>query len=410
MYTLVYGLIPFLIMYEYTESGIDTLGIDFSDLELTYILAVLIFSVAGYFLIGLGYRVKVRSHSIKQSNNVTFGRRLFPVLIITTLIAFVSLYLWTRSYGGPLEMMKYAQFIRSGYVIKENKFAFFKRFANISTMGAYIAFGLIINPGIEKQHRFLNYVMLSINVYVKIMYSLIDDGRMTTAIFIVGFPAVYIYHKYLRNKVNLRKALLILGVLLVSGYVLIIFSNPIMNYVRYGEFNMTFAEFDLLSSLRRELGYTFASSQTAMKLRFEGYDYTFLRDVASGLFSYLPTGLTPVYARTHLTYINSVNLYGPDVQYGSPPDFLSVSLYDLGILGVIIYPILFGLVIKQLDKFFKRYKVSSIWGTILYICLAFRISRVIANASFYNVALSIFHIVFTYCLYWVVNHFSTKNI
>lgn len=422
MYALVYGIIPFLILYSYDSSGVITYGIDYSKEGVLNICILFFITVFSYFLIGLGYRAKVRKKyrantslchdDLSVTENQLFeedASKYLGFTIILTIISAISLFLWTRAYGGPTKMMVHAQALRSGFISISNSLAFFKRFANVSTISSYLAFAILIDKNAKSSHRIVSLISLMISIYVKIMYSLIDDGRMGAGIFIIGFPAIIIYKQLLMKRISISKVIKKGVVFLSIGYLLIIFSNPLMEYVRTGTYSMNIADFNLTTSLRDELGYTFDSSQTAISVWNEGFDYTILQDLASGFFSIFPTGLTPQFARTHLTYINSVNLYGAHVQYGSPPDFLTVAIYDLGIAGIIIFPFMFGVILHKVDVFFDAYKRKNVWGLVFYLCLAFRISRIVANAAMYNVILSVFYLFFSAVLLFFIKRFKVKR-
>ena len=423
MYALIYGFVPFLVLYSYSSSGITTYGIDYSSKGVVITTFLLFASVFSYLLLELGYRATIRREydyykrtaddnvlpfSEEESLNENTSHYI-GFAIALTIISALSLYLWTRAYGGPTKMMVHAQALRSGFTSVSNSLAFFKRFANVSTISSYLAFAILIDKNAKPSNRFISLVLLGTSIYVKVMYSLIDDGRMGAGIFVVGFPAIIIYKNLLLKKTSLGKVARLGGIVLVIGYLLIIFSNPLMDYIRTGTYSMNIEDYDIFASFREEFGYTFHSSQTAMELRYNGFDYTYFQDIASGFFSIFPTSLTPKFARTTLTYINSVNLYGAHVQYGSPPDFLSAAIYDLGYFGLIVFPFLLGVLLHKIDVFFEEYKRKSVWGLVLYICLAFRLARIMANAAMYNVVLSVFYLLFSAALLVLFKKFTIRR-
>lgn len=416
MFALIYGLVPAIILLEYYGKGVESYGIDYSGKGLFKLFILLIFGIIFYAMMDLGYRASISrlphlslglSRKLNKCEN---DSKMFVLIVVLTIISVISLFLWTQAYGGAQVMMTHASALRSGFTSIDNGFAFFKRFANVSTISSYIAFSYALDKSKKPQIRFINLVCLCVSIYVKIMYSLIDDGRLGAGIFVIGFPAIILYKKLIDKKITIRKIGIVGMALIIVAYLFMVFSNPVMNSIRTGEMNLTIDDFNITTSIREELGYTIESAQKAIELRYEGFEYTFFKNVSSGVFAYLPRGITPAYAKTTLTQINSINLYGSNVHYGSPPDLISACIYDLGYLGVIVYALLLGIIVRKFDTFFKTYKTQSKWGLIVYLCLLFRISRVVANASFYNVALSVFYLVIAALILWVIHHIKGKDL
>ena len=414
MYALIYALVPFTLLTIHNNGG-DVGNYLRFDSDST-LLAMFAFSLIGYCLIDFGYKVKIKRYKKERVRTIESQEvltttdkevnRLTVLSIILTLLSLVSLYLWSRAYGGPFKMMAYASLIRSGYDTTKNGLAFFKNPANLCTMGSYVSFLCLIQN--KQRNRALNLLLLVLNIYAKILYSLIDDGRMNAVIYFVGFVAIYYYFKLNNREIKLRTVASRALLIAIVSFFLMVFASTIMDRFRYNSNELTFAEFDFSSSLVKEFRYTFSDLYTSIGKRWNGFEYTFFRNILSGLFAYFPTALKPEYAKVSLTKINSINVYGEAYSNhsGSPPDFLSVAIYDVGFVGIILYPIILGILLRILDEKFRYYKKDSVFGMTVYLCLLFRIARIIPNASMYNVILSLFYIVISSLLYYMINRVS----
>jgi len=156
----------------------------------------------------------------------------------------------------------------------------------------------------------------------------------------------------------------------------------------------------LLESIMGELNYIYVAGQTAVEhCTTQGCPWLIGHDVGSSLFAWVPSALTPKSLINVWDY-NTYLIAGADAMAQYPTDLISTSLYDLGILGPILLPAFWGILISKLESLHSNN--NSPLFTVLYYSLAMTLVRVVNYSMFSATVASVFHIFVTAVVYWAV--------
>ena len=101
---------------------------------------------------------------------------------------------------------------------------------------------------------------------------------------------------------------------------------------------------------------------------------------------------------------NHTGVYGQ-----SPTSILAQSIYDLGFLGVLLIPCIYGFVIRKIENKLESYGSNIFYNTI-YIVLGFYLAKGIVYFSMYNIMMNIFFIVAACIIYKVLHKIGMKSV
>ena len=100
-----------------------------SDLLVYYASKEILYYYSTFAIITMFYLVLCIFSSKKKINSVKSeykyiidgnSKYLLFVNVVFALVGFASLMLWTKAYGRPWDMIKYANKVRSGYIVDHN--------------------------------------------------------------------------------------------------------------------------------------------------------------------------------------------------------------------------------------------------------------------------------------------------
>ena len=141
VYGATFGILPsvYLFMYEFLQ--IRVIRIFYNQTDLNYLWMWFALAVVGYVVFKAAYKISLASKAaeIKELNlqsdksSQRDYARLELTGIICLVVGVVSLYLWTRAYGGIFDLIQVANLVRSGLYDVVNTLAFFKHPAKVIT-------------------------------------------------------------------------------------------------------------------------------------------------------------------------------------------------------------------------------------------------------------------------------------
>lgn len=417
MYGVTYGIVlSLLIIFEmndiYRTSG-RYLRFDYSDRGLTRAAWWFGAAVIGYIFF------RFASAACGKGKNYVFtygGRRITQLpdpfrvekmlshlqstSVLCLIIGIVSFYIWTSGWGGYMTLFENAAAIRDGSYGMKNPVAFFARPALLVTTVSMISVYLIN----KKKNIFLNTVLFLISFTLSMMYYLANDGRMALAMYllIVIFMWIGLFEE--REKGSTKK-LVGLAVCFVV-FVLVILNMDKLTYQLRNDAALEIEEEPLLDSIMDELAYIYVAGQTSVKHCLENRGPLLIgHSLVRALFAWVPTSLTPKGLINVWDYNTDLISFGNAMaQY--PTDMISSSLYDLGILGPILMPAFWGVVIGKLERIANTN--SGALNRVIYYSVAMVLVRAVNYGMLAETVLSVFHIFVMAVVFWLISHIKWR--
>lgn len=399
MYALIYGLIPFLIHSSYNYIN---LNIDYSQQGIIQIIILQILSIIGYISLNIGYVLKFklpnkRKKMLKESKLLKAG-------IIILVISLLSILLWTNAYGSPLGIIEHASAIRSDRSHIYNPFAFMKHTSSLVMFASYIFYSLIINNKNKKNIGI--FILFLISVGGSIFYIIANDGRMLAGVYLFMFVITDSRVKLLEGKKSIQKIIVQYIFIGIIALMLISFSGPALYYVQYGIWDNT--SISIIQILKNEFGYTVISGQNALNYRYNNYmPLRFLEDILSGLLAWMPAR----YTQDTFTTLFELNTSLTSGTTGTvPTDFITMTIYSLGVLGSVVIPVFTGIFIKVLDTYYETIKSKhEVYYSFLYTLISFYLLKSISHFDLNNIMLNIFYFVIGHIIVLIVNKFTLSQ-
>lgn len=386
LYALIYGLVPSLALLTGYSDHVHLYYIDYSQDGVLTLFIWLVFSIIGYGCMNLGYIIKffpnrkIEETDVKQVNN------LYIAGIISLIIGFLSLLLWTKVFGSPFGILPYASEIRSGDTKIYNPFTFFKHPSALLMFSSYIFFVILGDKKYKKNFKgIITWILFIFSVFWACIYNIANDGRLT----LILFFAVFFLYKAIgqKKRIPLTK-FIIIGAL---AFILMSVSNVFLDYIKFGSFRATPIQFDPINMLLHELGYTLRSQQVAFNaLANHAAGTRIVGDLMNGLFAWFPSMLKPFDYMSLFKYNTLLSGYTTGTL---PTDFLSMCIYDLGIVGIVILPLALGVIVKKIDKYFDTRRNQNYFLILQILVSAWFSLKIIAYADFENVMRSSFFII-----------------
>lgn len=303
-------------------------------------------------------------------------------------VAVVAQVLYSRAHGGlwALTQDAAALAIRSGLSQTVNPFSFLQPFGLFSAMATFLFFGLLLQQkSTERTIGFLISAVFSAYVY----YTLF--GRLDFLVFILSLVlARALYANSSAVGLIVRGMILMAGVVLLAFFLSAYFevkSSESISLFFFNEFSFPFA--------------SFVSIINAAEVQ-----YYFFRD-----FLFLPVYLLPSsFYADYFPLVSAQNTYlvvGSErgtvgVTGGIPVDLLSLGYYQLGVIGVPLTGVVWGFVLRKLQRFLDRIEPKGIRATLTsYISLKVAIFGVLYTQPEHIVTRN-FALIATLFLVWLV--------
>lgn len=409
IYLFAYALIPLIIHIKYSKYGTlypMNIYLDYSESGIDALYISCLLSFIGYIFLTLGY---LDNHKLKFGNNKTNVKKLEnndenilrSSVIITATIGVISLYVWSKAYGGVNKLILEANAVRGGFSEVYNPFAFFKRFASILLISSYGFFVLIVQT---KKKKLIDILFWILTLVLSFMFLLASDGRMTAGFYFIGYLVIYVQCKSRLINQKLKFKDIIRIIIFLSITILIMMKMDDLTYyirngVRYSKISRD--ESSLINGLIYELSFVEKSSQVAI-LNARKIGLQLLDDIGYGLTTWIPSRwLSSSFAR-----LWSVNTELANVASGELPcGIVTQGFYDLRISGVIIFTFLYGKLIKKVDSL----NINTMYGLTLYASIFYPIVRVVSYGMFYDIILGLFKIFVFVVIYSTVRKLMRTN-
>lgn len=404
MYAFMYGLYPLLMSFvvefcpydsHLITSVISYKGYGYLALLYFYFLAFLGFAVFDVFY--NKFNVKLYNSKIILNCYDSEVKLSSKIGWICFLIGSVSFYLWGQSYGSIQFLMENAAAARSGILDSVSNTKFFKRPATLLFLSSLIFFSICYtNYSIKNiKNSITNYIGLFLSLFLTCLYLICNDGRLTIILYLLSLLWI--------TTLSLNKRKLI-KVLFVSSFIMVVLLCLILNldyityFIRHGEILENSSDKNILYAFIAETIFWQKGAQTAIMARFSGdVGFTIFDDLMTGAMAWLPYSLK-ITGFEDVWDINTKLIYGDiSITHGQMPcDLITQAFYDLDIIGVLLYNMFLGIIIKKVDLCNKSY---SCFSKAIMASVMVMIMRMVPYFSFYDIISSLFKIVIGYSIY-----------
>lgn len=387
MYSFVYGFFPMLAFFMESNGESNFEYYDFSDAGIFNLYMLFFFSICGFVIINYTYGIFKKQYVVRQESRGFSYRIVLICGLISLIIGWGGLLIWTNAYGSLNEFILHAGAIRSGRDTIYNPYAFMQHFAQFVEM-AFLAFVTVLigDKSLTSGKRFLTTLLFLLSLIGFYFYVMATDSRVQIAY--IGVATLLIYLRYTSN---IRRSLILFVLMSFALLVLIMHVEPIMIFIRRGDWIAP--EFSILDKLIVEFRFTQSAQMASFKLWFEGTLHLKLfDDLIIALTSWVPRRFVPFDIPLSVWDYNTLNVVGVLGLGQSPSDFLATSIYDMGLLGVVILPFMFGYFIAIADNSLSKHSYSAQANVYYGACVAMFMHKIshFSLASFMRIGFLIF--------------------
>jgi len=297
--------------------------------------------------------------------------------IVCMFIGLLSIYLWSKAFGGIFDLIKVGNAVRGGWSTAVNELAFFKHPSRLILISSFASL-LLIKYSHKKT---LNKVIFIISFIYSILFLLANDGRGSFALYFIVL-AFIILGVFEKRNFSFKKMLL-LFLLAILGFILIMNLDAITRFVRTGVYENTYNR-SFLSAILKEFAHIMISGQTALRHAFSG-TFLIVDDILYGAMAWIPSSLKPFEAVNIWNYNTALAASGFNGQY--PCDIVSTSLYDLSIAGPIVFGLFWGSVLRRIEQLRVG---GTVFHLVCYYSFFLTCIQLVQSCMLYSFVLSIF--------------------
>lgn len=407
MYIVGFAVIP-IITYAVYLNGYRASTLLYDGYMWTHFI-IFICTVVAYCTMKFGYKIKQRKPKKKSNQDYV---KMIMLMTLLLIISVISLSFWASGFGGINELITNANSIRAGFIKSSSNKAFFKHFVPMSMIVSFIAFNYLFIDKNYKRKISTIYVFFTfiVSIFISIIFILANDGRMLAGVYIILFCLLLIKNEYEVKNKNLKSISFKILILSILAIIIIINADSIFGVIKGNTVvtSTSVEERNIFSSLAYEFSFTLTGIQQAIITYVNGTSkLTIINDVINGVFAWLPTSFKPficVDVWDYNTALMNTGVYGQ-----SPTSILAQSIYDLGFLGVLLIPCIYGFVIRKIENKLESYGSNIFYNTI-YIVLGFYLAKGIVYFSMYNIMMNIFFIVAACIIYKVLHKIGMKSV
>lgn len=370
LYFISYVIVPLFFLnteipYDYNKHWVDLFTYNF--LYSNKIIEIAFFALIGYLLFSMGYRlINFKKKELFIPNSAQ-NKKLINASIILLFFGVSSFLIYLSSLGSIVQgyLSNNRMLFEDDKVEITSNVSYLRMFSKLIISSTYLLWGLSKDNKNNKTVKALLYI----GIFSSISYLFYSSGRLS----IIMFFFTFLLAEFIRiNKISFPKIGLITSFAIFvtlfgkSLFRIFIYDNSLeRSFERMAESSSSLTPlFDFLGEFSFPLyGFSNAIETNSEWLLFKD---------AIFWFTYIfPASLFPTIENTSLQ--NTRNLIGNYVTSANyPSDILTYGYLNMGIFGVIITPILFGIICKWVDSF-KRKGYSNV-STIFTIAFAFSIS------------------------------------
>ncbi len=377
MYAFVYGFLPFLIFWKEANGERNLAWYDYSADGIFHLYFMFFFSVLAYPLLLLFYRAVhgdgvARTDSFRAAREADLrcreDRHVLLCGVATLVIGLVSLLLWTRAYGSVYQFILNASSIRSGKSGVSNSLAFMKYLAKAVEIAAYALLAAFLVNRPRGWSRVLYLAVLALAVWATVLYLLASDGRTVIAMSAVAVIVLLLRH---RRGERIGRYLAVAALAAAAALALTISADTFTRYFRTGVWQLR--ETGFLDSIINEFQFVYSAQGYAIHAALSGsLESKFLDDLLIAVTRWIPSRFLPISLPDTVWAYNTANIYGSSASGTSPTDLLSTGIYYFGLVGVVVWPAVFGAAVGLMQNLLDRdnsYRVSPYYALLVGTCI-----------------------------------------
>ena len=356
MYSLVYGFIPFILYLQESNGHRNLYFYDYSRPGIGRIYLMWFLSIVAYGLMNLAYW-SVKQNAVPATANLGlqeedksfYVKKLTVCGIIALVVGWSSLYLWTRAYGSLTNFIAQAARIRSGKGSIYNPFAFVKHFVAILQLSLYSLFSAVLYERPKLLKKIFYGFLIALSLLGNYLYFMASDSRIT--IIFIGLAALIIGLRH-RKKEKVSRYLIFAGIICFILLNVTMLADTFTHYMRYGEWRAQSGGF--VGNLTKEFRFIISSDMRAIKAWVTGdLQIQIGNDLLSAITSWIPERFLPFKIPVTLWKYNT-SLYSRESTGTNPTSLVATSVYELGLVGTIVFPLLFGFFTAFVEKILRR--------------------------------------------------------
>lgn len=399
-YGVVYGLLPILYFVWHFCFGWneELMGntIDFSIDGLFNLLFWIASSILMYMFIQISYGFN-KGEGRRGNNNLLIVthtendyKQIQILVVLTTVIGLVCMYLWSRAYGGIYALIEVGNKVRGGTYKLLNKLAFFKHPSKLLILSTYLTIVLVRH----KKHVLFNLFIFALSFYYAILFLLANDGRMTTVCFLL--IVLFLWSDFFNNKQSIKKKFVYLFLLIIVSGVLVSNLDSITFYIRNGKVSKAGNKRSLIEEVLYGYAYIIISSQSAVEHLCDiSHIWLLLNELLSGCLAWIPTSFKPKWLINIWSY-NTNLVFNSEKWSGQLPcDLVTESIYNMGVLGF-LWGCFIGFIIRKLDLKYER--GNSLFFNCIYCVFILEGFRWVTSFMLYDIILNLFYIAIAYVI------------
>lgn len=407
LYACSCGFFAAILCFLYSFKGIKLhlstlVVVEYDEESLMNLFIFWLCSVIGYIFLSLGYRLVKNRKLIIGKKRLMRGemndRLIMLTALICTVVGYLAIIIWTSDMGGISNYIKLASAIRGDYAnVLGNYHMGWRKIARLLPPATYMTFFLIL-----KSHgKVLRYwFAFIISIVGSIIYLICNDGRLTTAMFLLVLAVGYFRYGDRRDE-NIKKQFTVFAVVLLFAFILLANLDDISYFIRNGAIpskKVSNSENGIFMSLMSEFTYIYKAGMTAVENCFPRGKLMLLDDIAFGIKAYIP-GTAFLGDCMQVSLHNTILCTGnPHSLAGSIPcDMIAFSIYDLSYLGPIVIPFSIGVTIRFIENHFNKKKDNPLSQTFYY-GMALVFIRLVTYLDTYDFITSIFPYVLLYVI------------
>ena len=319
-------------------------------------------------------RIK-RLESLNLNNSVFISKEkefTFPIFHLSIIVFIIGLFcewLYLRAYGGYNNYLEYSKALRSGIIIIKNQFSFLQPFRKLIVFSSYL-FLVQIEKNNRNKLLIVGLYLISLFFSFRVLYA--NAGRLSMISFII-IQLLFLFLKKFNFITFKTVALLFCISFIFVGLVGFIGS--------YLEENISES---LIDTLCGELSFIFANFNVEFK-NVNQLNFRWLIDIVVWPIYFLPSSIWTKLGIKTSADINTALILGSQkgvngVTGEIPTDLISISYMQLGIIGLIILPFVYGFIFNKLFTICDRFKSKDL-GKMLKVYLSFEIAFTIIYAD-----------------------------
>lgn len=406
MYFIIYSIVPISTLLAASQGTLayKLRSLDLSENGIIELQTMAVFSFFGYIALEMGYRTRFRLKLSPTNYRTNAGhiyisrdftpRRLHSAAIVMSVISIISLLLWASTLGGVIGLLQNGRMVRSGYSVEgaTNSLGFMKMFVPFGLFASIVFLGLYRTE--KKGLYFFEFVIM---FFVSVFYSVANDGRAPFMMYLVSILVLWRMTGKEEWKKRSRIGLIIV---VIIAYVLIANMDNILELLRTGTYGSSETDSGVISFLADEFSFTVRNAQSSQEALKDGETFRIFKDIIGAIFSLVPSRFRPDWV-VRLEKVNTQYWVGSYTYYGGKPtDIMAASLYELWYFGVIIWPFIYGVVVRKLDNYFAKSR-ETLYGKILFVQLIYQFAKTVAYADLWLIAWNIFYIVLCHIIVMV---------